>query len=100
MTTAPTTLVPTPPSTEIGVIGCVGIAVGLLLSCARAWIWSQGDVTSEAFGYAFSGIAVAGLVGYLFAGRRKVRKPNQFGLWFFIVSLVIFLLELSSHSRH
>jgi hypothetical protein len=71
----------------------------LLLCFVRAWIWCKGNFTAEAQGYAFSGVLMWGGVAYAIAGRRKVRNPNRFGLWFCALCLLSVLLELSSIAR-
>lgn len=70
--------------------------LGIVLSVARALLWSRGVWTAEVFGYAISGILMSTVVAYLIAGRRKNRKPVLFGLTFVAISFVMCLLELSN----
>ena len=91
---------PTRPSRRYGLIFWVCTVVGALLSIVKAWAWSNHEWTGEAQGYALGGIVLPGLIAYAFAGRRKVRNPNLFGLWFCGLCLLFFLLELSQHYRN
>jgi hypothetical protein len=82
---------------RFGFIFWVCIIVGVLLSFATARVWSNGQWTGEAQGYAVGCMLFPALIAYLFAGRKKVRNPDIFGLWFCGSSLLFFLLELSHH---
>jgi len=97
MENTPDPMVPTPK--RFGLIFWVCIIVGVLLSFATARVWSGGEWTGEVTGYAFGSMLFPGLIAYLFAGRRKVRNPDVFGLWFCGLCLLFFLLELSHHKR-
>lgn len=72
------------------VLAYVGIVVGICLAIVKALVWSKGVFTSEVFGYALAGALIPGAIAYAIAGRKKVRNPNRFALWF--VSLCIFFL--------
>jgi hypothetical protein len=78
-----------------GAFAILGIVVGIFLAFLRAWIWSSGEFGGEAFGYALSGVLIPGLISYAIAGREKVRDLNRFGLAFFLVSVLVFALEVS-----
>ena len=88
---------PTPPPKRFGPIFWVCIVVGVLLSFATARVWSNGEWTGEAEGYAVGTMLFPALIAYLFAGRKKVRNPDLFGLWFCGSCFLFFLLELSHH---
>jgi len=76
------------------------ILAGISLAFFRAWIWSGGNFGGEALGYAFSGIVIPALIAYAIAGRKKVRNLKRFVLGFTGVSVLIFVMELSSsHPR-
>jgi tryptophan-rich sensory protein len=92
--------VPAPPSKPFGLIFWVYIVVGVLLSLSTARVWANGEWTGEAQGYAFGILLLPALIAYLLAGRRKVRNPAAFGLWFCGLCLLFFLLELSHHAAH
>jgi hypothetical protein len=100
MDSTPAPVVPTPPSKRFGMIFWVCIVVGVLLSLSTARVWGNGEWTGEAQGYAFGSILLPGLIAYAIAGRRKVRNPAAFGLWFCGLCLLFFLLELSHHAGH
>jgi hypothetical protein len=90
----------TTPSKHFGFIFWVCLVVGILLSFVNALAWSGGEWTGEAQGYAVGCLLLPALIAYLTAGRRKVRNPTNFGLWFCGVCLLSFLLELSHHLRN
>ncbi len=92
--TAPV-LPPTPPAKSFGVLPWIGVAVGIFLAFANAWVWSGGVWTDESLGYALGGLIFPGLIAYAIAGRKKVYNPNRFGLWFCGLCLIFFLMELS-----
>ena len=96
----PAPVVPAPPSKPFGLIFWVCIVVGVLLSLSIARVWANGEWTGEAEGYAFGSILLPALIAYLIAGRRKVRNPGAFGLWFCGLCLLFFLLELFQHAGH
>lgn len=100
MDSTPTPVVRTPPSKHLGPIFWVCMVIGVLLGFLTAQIWSNGEWTWEVQGYAFGCLLTPGLIAYAFAGRRKVRRPNLFALWFCGLCLLFFLLELSNHSRN
>jgi len=100
MDSTPAPIVPAPTSKPLGLIFWVCIVVGVLLSFSTARVWAHGEWTGEAQGYAFGGILVPGLIAYLIAGRRKLRDPADFGLWFCGLCLLFFLLELLPHAGH
>lgn len=89
-----------PPSKHFGVVFWICIVIGVLLSLLTAQIWSGGEWTGETQGYALGALLVPALIAYAFAGRRKVRNPSLFGLWFCGLSLMSFLLELFHHQRN
>ena len=91
---------PTGPSNRYGLIFWVCIVVGVLLSLSTARVWSGGEWTNESQGYAIGCLLLPALIAYLAAGRRKVRNPAHFGLWFCGLSLLSFLLELSHQLRN
>jgi hypothetical protein len=91
---------PTTPSKHFGFIFWACIVVGILLGLMTAWAWSGGEWTGESQGYAVGCLLLPTLIAYLAAGRRKVRNPTNFGLWFCGISLLSFLLELSHHLRN
>jgi hypothetical protein len=100
MDKTPTPVLPTPPFKPFGFVFWACIVVGVLLCSLKAQIWSNGEWTSEAGGYAFGGLLFPGLIAYALAGRRKVRNPSLFGLWFCGSCLFFFLLELFQHKRN
>jgi hypothetical protein len=88
------------PSTDgqaqgFSVLAYVGITVGICLAIARALVWSKGVFTSEVFGYALAGALIPGAIAYAIAGRKKVRNPNRFALWFVSLCIFFLLLELA-----
>lgn len=91
---------PTGTSKHFGLIFWVCIIVGVLLNLFHALVWSGGGWTGEAQGYALGCLLLPTLIAYLAAGRRKVRNPTNFGLWFCGISLLFFLIELSHHLRN
>jgi hypothetical protein len=82
-----------------GLIFVTCVIVGVLLCFETAIIWSHGELTGEAMGYAFGNMLFPGLIAYAIAGRRKVRSPAKFGLWFCGLCLLSYLLEWSHHIR-
>lgn len=71
------------------------VLLGIALSVVKALFWSRGLWTAEVSGYAIGAILMSSVVAYLFAGRKKNRRPVFFGLIFVVVSFVLCLLELS-----
>ncbi len=53
--------------------------------------FSHHEVTREAFAYAVGAIVVPFLIAYAIAGRRARRDWNKVGLWFLLLSLLIFV---------
>jgi uncharacterized membrane protein len=74
-----------------------GIIVGICLAIVKALVWSRGAFTSEVFGYALAGAVIPGAIAYAIAGRKRVRNPNRFALWFLLLSIFFLLLELAHH---
>jgi hypothetical protein len=88
------------PSTEVqakgfGVLAYVGIIVGICVAIVKAFVWSKGVFTSEVFGYALAGALMPGVIAYAIAGRKKVRNPKMFSLWFVSLCVFFLLLELA-----
>ena len=99
MDNAPTPDVPTS-SKHYGLVFWVCLVFGVLLCFFTAQVWSNGQWTDEAQGYALGSLVFNGLIAYLIAGRRKVRNPSLFGLWFCGLCLLSYLLELIGYPRH
>lgn len=88
----PTPPSPTPSQKTHIILGCFGIALGLLLAFFRAWIWSYGLMTAESWGFAMGSAVLPALIAAAIALRKSVRSFNRFGLWFSGLSLVFFIL--------
>ena len=81
------------PGQGFSVLAYVGIIVGVILAIAKALVWSKGLFTSEVFGYALAGAMIPGAIAYAIAGRKKVRNPNRFALWFLLLCIFFLVLE-------
>jgi len=81
-------------SLKASVLPVLGVAVGILLSVIRALVWSRGIFSHEAFGYAFSGPLLAGVIAYAVARRKNRWSANRFALWFVSLCLLFLLMEL------
>jgi hypothetical protein len=80
---------------SFGVMAYVGIIVGICLAIVKTFVWSKGVYTSEVFGYALAGALIPGAIAYAIAGRKKVRNPNRFAIWFVSLCIFFLLLELA-----
>lgn len=83
---------PLPPEKKQFILGSLGVALGVFLAVFRAWAWSYGVMTTEAWGFAAGAAFLPLLIAYAIAGRKSVRNFNRFGVWFSGLSLVFFLI--------
>jgi hypothetical protein len=93
----PSSLTPAPPPSRPAfgaVISIVSVAGGIGLCFAKALLWAGGHFTAEASGYATASALIPGLIAYFIAGRKRVRNPVRFGLWFLAISAFFLVLEI------
>jgi len=77
------------------VIGALAIVLGLFLAYLRAWSWSYGMMTTQAWGYAWGSALLPALIAYAIAGRKSVRNFNRAGMWFCGLMLVFVLVSFA-----
>jgi hypothetical protein len=82
---------------RLGPAAFVAIALGLALSIARAVLWSRGELSAEAVGYATGTPVLPVVISWAIFGRRKAWNPNLLSFCFCGLCLVLFLLDVKAY---
>jgi hypothetical protein len=70
----------------LAAVVCIIVFLGIMLPAQGK---NQAVQDGYRFGRTFGALFVPGLIAYVTAGRKKVRKPNQFALIFCLVGIVV-----------
>ena len=79
------------PGRPVRSLGAIAYGLGVAHGWMAAMHFTHHEVTPAAFAYFLIAVVVPLLLAYLIAGRGARRDWNKVGLWFLLLSLLIFV---------